>query len=143
MQFWMPSVEGTERTVDSVKISAFCVEFVSARIQPSLMKSGGLAVRVQGLQRYYAFQLSNQKMIQLIRVLEGQEAVFTEVHFEWQPWNSYDLALEVKGNHFQGWVDGHLVVDFVDPDTAIANGAIGLRVEEGFLITNFVKLRPV
>ena len=117
--------------------------YISARIQPSLMKSGGLAVHVQGLHRYYAFQLSNQKMIQLIRVLESREAVLTEVHFEWQPWNSYDLALEVEGNHFQGWVDGHLVVDFVDPDTAIASGAIGLCVEEGFLITNSVKLRPV
>jgi ADP-ribosylglycohydrolase len=117
--------------------------YISARIQPSLMKSGGLAVHVQGLLRYYAFQLSNQKMIQLIRVLEGQEAVLSEVHFEWQPWNSYDLALEVQGNHFQGWVDGHLVVDLVDPDKAIASGAIGLRVEEGFLITNAVNLRPV
>ena len=116
---------------------------ISARIRPSLMKSGGLAVRVQGLQRYYAFQLSNQKMIQLIRVFEGQEVVLTEVHFEWQPWNSYDLALEVEGNHFQGWVDGHLVVDFMGTDTAIASGAIGLLVEEGFLITNSVKLQPV
>jgi hypothetical protein len=117
--------------------------YISARIRPSLMKSGGLAVRVQGLQRYYVFQLSSQKMIQLIRVFEGQEAVLTEVHFEWQPWNSYDLALEVEGNHFQGWVDGNLVVDFVDIDTVIASGAIGLLVEEGFLITNSIKLKPV
>jgi hypothetical protein len=117
--------------------------YISAQICPSLMKSGGLAVRVQGLQRYYAFQLSDHKMIQLIRVFEGQEVLLAEVHFEWQPWNLYDLALEAEGNHFQGWVDGHLVVDVVDTDTAIASGAIGLLVEEGFLITNSVMLKPV
>ncbi|HEX5807839.1 MAG TPA: ADP-ribosylglycohydrolase family protein [Anaerolineales bacterium] len=117
--------------------------YIRARIRPSLMKSGGLAVRVQGLRRYYAFLLSNQKMIQLVRVFEGKEVVLSEVHFEWQPWNSYDLALEVRGDHFKGWVNGHLVLDFVYKDTAIASGAIGLVVEEGFLITNSVKLHPV
>lgn len=117
--------------------------YISARIRPSLMKSGGLAVRVQGLQRYYALQLSNQKLLQLVRVFEGREVVLAEVPFEWQPWNSYDLALQVEGNHLQGWVDGHPIVDFVETDTAIASGAIGLLVKEGFLITNSVKLQPV
>src|SRR5215213_327934 len=57
--------------------------YINARIRPSLMKSGGLAVRVRGLECYYAFQLSHQNMIQLIRVFDGQEVVLTEVHFEW------------------------------------------------------------
>ena len=116
---------------------------ISARIRPSLMRSGGLAVRVQGLRHYYAFRLSDQMKIQLIRVFEGQEVVLSEVHFEWQPWNSYDLTLEVRGDHFKGWVDGHLVIEFVDTNIPIASGAIGLLVEEGFLITNSVKLKPV
>ncbi|MGB8980608.1 MAG: ADP-ribosylglycohydrolase family protein [Anaerolineales bacterium] len=116
---------------------------VSARIRPSLLKAGGLAVRVQGLQRYYALQLFDKKTVRLIRVYEGQKAVLSEFPFEWEFWESYDLALEVRGNQFKGWVDGKLVMEFEDRDSQLTSGAIGLIVEDGFLMTNSVTLKPV
>jgi hypothetical protein len=116
---------------------------VRARIRPSLMKSGGLAVRVQGLQRYYTLQLAGQKTIQLVRFYDGQATVLAEVPFDWQSWESYDLALDVQGDGFKGWVNGDLVLEFVDAKTPLTSGAIGLAVEEGFLMTDAVMLKPL
>jgi ADP-ribosylglycohydrolase len=116
---------------------------VRALIRPSLMKSGGLAVRVQGLQRYYTFQLAGQETIQLLRLYDGQETVLAEAPFDWQSWESYDLALGVQGDRFKGWVNGDLVLEFVDAKTPLTSGAIGLAVEEGFLMTDAVVVKPL
>jgi hypothetical protein len=59
---------------------------VSASVRTTLFKSGGLAARVQGLQRYYALQLTESKTIRLVRVFEGRETVLAEANFDWQVW---------------------------------------------------------
>lgn len=116
---------------------------VSARIRPSLMKSGGLAARVQGLQRYYALQLAERGSVQLIRAYEGEQSLLAEAPFEWQFWGTYDLEIAVQGDRLRGWVDGNLVVEFVDTATPLASGCIGLTVEEGFFMTDAVTLKPL
>jgi hypothetical protein len=116
---------------------------LSARILPSLIKSGGLAARVQGLQRYYALQLAGQKTVQLIRVYDGQSTVLSEVPFEWRFWEAYDLALAVQGDHLRGWLNGELLIDVLDAATPLSSGSIGLIVEEGFLMTDAVSLKPL
>jgi hypothetical protein len=116
---------------------------LSARIRPSLIKSGGLAARVQGLQRYYALQLAGQKTVQLIRVYDGQSTVLSEVPFEWRFWEAYDLALAVRGDRLQGWVNGDLVFDVLDAATPLISGSVGLIVEEGFVMTDAVSLKPL
>ena len=116
---------------------------LSAQILPSSIKSGGLAVRVQGLQRYYALQLAGQKALQLIRVYDGQNTVLSEVPFEWRFWEAYDLALAVQGDHLRGWLNGELVIDVLDAATPLTCGAIGLIVEEGFLMSDALMLKPL
>jgi hypothetical protein len=69
---------------------------ITAAIRPAMIKAGGLAARVQGLQRFYALQLTQDKKIRLVRVYEGMETILAEAHCAWQFWQGYKMSLEMK-----------------------------------------------
>jgi len=46
---------------------------VSTVVRPALVKAGGLAVRIQGLLRFYALQMTEQKTIRLLRSTMAQK----------------------------------------------------------------------
>jgi ADP-ribosylglycohydrolase len=116
---------------------------VSAPLRPAMVKSGGLAVRVQGLRRFYALLLTHDKKVRLVKVVDEQETILAESSFEWQLWHDYRLGLEVQGDHLRAWVDGNLLFDVSDPGSPLIEGAIGLVVEEGNLMADWVQVEPV
>jgi hypothetical protein len=116
---------------------------ISSPVRPAMMKAGGLAARVQGLRRFYALQLTNTKKLQLLRVYEDSGTVLAEVPFDWQLWEAYDLVLEVKGSRLRGWAAGQKLIDYDDAGTPLTEGAIGLVLEEGHLMTDWVAVEPV
>jgi len=116
---------------------------VSADICPALIKAGGLAARVQGLLRFYALQLTADNKVRLVRFYEGQQTVLAEAPCAWQFWETYPLSLEVKGSRLRGWVGNQLALEAEDTSTPLEEGAIGLFVEEGHLMTNAVSITPV
>lgn len=115
---------------------------VSTVVRPALLKTGGLAARVQGLLRFYALQLTNHKTIRLLRIFDGVEEVLAETPCDWQLWQPIELSLEVKGSHLQAWVAEKQVFDLKDPNTPLTEGAIGLVLEEGHMIAEAVKITP-
>lgn len=115
---------------------------VSTVVQPALLKTGGIAARVQGLLRFYALQLTNQKTIRLLRVYDGTEEVLAETPYDWQLWQPVSLSLEVKGSHLRAWVAEKQVFDLEDSGTPLTEGAIGLILEEGHMIAGAVKITP-
>jgi hypothetical protein len=112
---------------------------VPATIRPALIKSGGLAVRVQGLTRLYALQLTEQKTARLLKACEGQETVLAEVPFDWDFWQSYEFQLEARGNHLVGKIDG-VTLEATDTDQPFLEGSIGLVVEVGHMMANAVRV---
>ena len=114
----------------------------SATITPHLAAARGIAVRVQGLRRYYALLLRDRDGIQLLRALDG-DRVLAEAAFEWQFGQAYDLRLEAAGSHLRAWVDGKLLFDLDDPATPLTGGAVGLLIEQGRAATDSVSVRPV
>ncbi len=116
---------------------------VTADIRPALLSLGGLAARVQGLQRFYTLALTGDHKIRLLKIYEGQETVLAEAPCEWQPWQTYRLSLEVHDSHLRGWLDGRLVADVEDREIPLASGAIGLVVKEGHLMTDQVNVEAL
>ncbi|HSV86081.1 MAG TPA: ADP-ribosylglycohydrolase family protein [Levilinea sp.] len=116
---------------------------LTAPIRPALVKSGGLAVRVQGLRRFYALEFSGAKTLRLLKVVDDQETVMAEIPFDWQLWRTYPLSLEIKGDHLRAWVEGQLVFEVDDPGSPLNEGAIGLVVEEGNLMADWVQVEAV
>jgi ADP-ribosylglycohydrolase len=114
---------------------------VSARITPAMFQSGGIAACVQGLARFYAFELVYPGKARLLKVLDG-EHVLAETAFDWKIWQAYELALESQRDRLRAWIDGQLVFDLVDEERPLQEGGVALTVFEGHLATHAVEVRP-
>jgi len=125
---------------------------VSAGITPHMVRSGGIAARVQGLRRYYALLLAPQSRLRLVKLADGGagptgEQVLAETELSWQPRETYDLALEVTGDsrhgtRLQGWVDGRRIFDLRDDSAPLEHGAVALVCEAGTLACEVVRIQP-
>jgi ADP-ribosylglycohydrolase len=112
----------------------------SADVTPHLAKRAGIAVRVQGLTRFYGLLLAEGNRVQLIKKFH-QETVLAELPFDWRFGDTYQMTLEVNGNKLTGKIDGQTIIEA--EDDALDGGAVGLVIEEGRTATNRVQISSV
>lgn len=115
---------------------------LESTITPHLVQTFGLAVRVQGLERYYALLLENRDIVKLVKKLDG-EKVLRRIPFIWHYDQSYHLKLTVNDNAIKGWVNSNLLFQIEDQENTLTHGAIGLVCEEGRIGTDFVLVQPL
>jgi hypothetical protein len=115
---------------------------VTATVRPAMVKSGGIAARVQGLRRFYSLELAFGGKLRLQKAYEGANQVLAEADFDWQLWQAYQLSLEVQDTHLRAWVDGKLMFDVEDTGPALTAGGVALVVEEGHLLSAEVRVGP-
>lgn len=113
---------------------------VQSTLTMPLATAAGVAVRVQGLQRYYAMLLCEDGMARLVRVLDG-EKVLEEVPVNWHLDQSYEFQLAAYGNRIMGWIDGDWLFDVAD-DSPLTCGSVGLVIEEGHMFADEVEVTP-
>jgi ADP-ribosylglycohydrolase len=113
-----------------------------AVITPHLVRQFGLALRVQGLQRYYALLLCNDMWLRLVKVMDGEQ-VLAEVDFDWRGEDSYRLGIQARGSQVQAWIDGEMILEAEDEGQALAGGGVGLVCDEGCISTSEVRVGPV
>ncbi len=113
---------------------------VTATMTPHMCKTGGVAVRTQGLQRYYAL-LCDQKTFKIVKVL-GHETVLAESKGGWTFGKSLELKLKIKGNKLIGSVNGKKVLEATDPDNSLLGGGVGLICEEGRIGCERITVNP-
>jgi hypothetical protein len=119
---------------------------VTADVTPHLVKSAGIAVRVQGMRRYYALLLCRDGVespakARLAKMLDTP-TVLAEVEFPWTFGETHELSLEVANATLQAWIDGMALFTATDPQP-LENGAVALVCEEGRTATNVVRVRSV
>lgn len=112
-----------------------------ARCRVNLANSFGLAVRVQGLKRYYALEIDKRGTARLIE-MRYQRRVLAEAATEWALYRWYDLELAVTGNRLVASIDGQALFDVTVQD-AFEGGGIGLLVDEGRLNVNQVEVEAL
>jgi ADP-ribosylglycohydrolase len=115
---------------------------VSARVTSAKFQSGGIAVRVQGLKRFYALLLVEGGKLQLLKALDGNH-ILAECDFHWDIWKPYEMRLEVIGNHLRGWIDGKMLLETVDEGSPLSGGGIALVIERGHLAAPAVHIEPL
>ncbi len=103
-----------------------------------LVRSGGIAVRVQGLQRYYSLELTNYNTARLIKMLDGLK-VLCEIDFKVEFDKEYTFSLSVEDNRINGKIDD-IELNYIDEADPLLFGGIGLVVEDGTLFTNKIHL---
>ena len=112
-----------------------------ADITPWLMDAGGIAVRVQGLKRFYALQLVKGNKVRLLKALEN-DTILAENDFDWEIHNTYALKLQASGNQLKAWVDGELFFDITDEVTPLSGGAVAYVVDQGHIASQAMTVKP-
>ena len=118
---------------------------VTADVTPHLVKSAGIAARVQGMRRYYALLLCRDAVaapskIRLVKVLHTPE-VLAEADLPWEFGATHELSLEVAGGTLRAWVDGEALFTVTDAQP-FTGGAVALVCEEGRTATHVVRVQP-
>ncbi len=120
---------------------------VSADVTPHMVKSAGIAVRVQGMRRYYALLLCNDDAdghptARLVKALDGS-TVLAETDLAWEFGETHDLGLEVVGTRLRAWIDDQQIFEVDDTDRPLTGGAVALVCEEGRTATQVVTVQQV
>jgi hypothetical protein len=105
---------------------------VRSAITPYLARNAGLAVRVQGLRRYYALLLGSDGVARLVK-MDDSETILAETPFAWDLFTSYTLSLTVEGATLTGVINNTVKLTATDPGSRLAAGAAGFVIEEGTL----------
>jgi hypothetical protein len=113
-----------------------------ARVTPHFATASGLAVRVQGMRRYYALLLSDVNRVRLVKALDGKRTL-AEFDSPWSFFHGYDLALEAEGSALRGWIDGRLLFDLEDADRPLLDGGVGLVATQGCFSCDAVSVSPL
>jgi hypothetical protein len=112
---------------------------VTADISADLAASCGIALRAQGMRRYYALLLHRSGEVRLVKVV-GEETVLASCPFEWNFGESYSLNIAARGNELTASVNGEAVLSAKD-DT-LKGGGMALVIEEGCSTTHKVEVKP-
>jgi hypothetical protein len=113
----------------------------AATLTLHLAKQAGIAVRVQGMRRYYALLLSGDGKARLVKALDG-DTVLAEADYPWQFGTSQDFRLRVTGNRIQASLDGHPLFDVTDSDRPLTGGGVAYVVEEGRVMSDAMTVKP-
>ncbi|MGO1074409.1 ADP-ribosylglycohydrolase family protein [Inquilinus sp. CA228] len=116
---------------------------VAADVMIHLGREAGVAVRVQGLRRYYAALLSRDGMLRLVRQRDEERTVLAETAFAWSLERSYDIEVAAEGDRITCRIGGVTLEARDGSGEAFRDGGIGLLVHEGALSSNDVRVTAV
>ncbi|KAI6080658.1 ADP-ribosylation/Crystallin J1 [Hypoxylon rubiginosum] len=112
----------------------------------------GIAVRVRGLNRYYAVRFivneHGQKCVELTKALDEHRIKLDSTPFEWQFDTPYDIIVMVEGGRLSACVGegGEVEVDATDmveveaTDMQYPGGGIGLIATDGSLLVESIEI---
>ncbi|SHG29411.1 ADP-ribosylglycohydrolase [Kaistia soli DSM 19436] len=113
---------------------------VAADAMVHLGNEAGVAVRVQGLRRYYAALLSRDGKLRLVRQRDETRTVLAEMPFDWTLETLYDMEVEADGTTLRCRIGDTSLTAADESPEALHDGGIGLLVHEGALSSNTVRI---
>jgi ADP-ribosylglycohydrolase len=118
---------------------------IDARLRLRLAKEAGLAVRVQGLTRFYALLLGDDGKARLVKEWEGRRTVLAERRFRRVCNEDVRLELAVRGTAIAGLIDGKVRLQAEDRETdrPLEGGAAGVVLHEGTVRIDTLRVRPL
>jgi ADP-ribosylglycohydrolase len=115
---------------------------VEAELTIDLADSVGVALRVQGLRRYYALIVTRNGVAQIVKCSPRVE-VLTECRFHWDFDSKVKFRFSVDRNRLTGTVDRTIVLETVDEYDPLTNGAVGVFVSQGRVSLREFRISPV
>lgn len=99
----------------------------------------GLAVRVQGLNRYYAVMLLRGGKVAIIKAADEERIELAVARFDWEIDKKYQLTLGIKRPEIHAKVGN---VELKVSDAAYGGGAVGLVVTAGSISADCIDVKP-
>jgi ADP-ribosylglycohydrolase len=112
----------------------------SAEVMLHLGNYGGLAVRAQGLRRYYGARVTRDGKMQIVRVRDGDTKVLAETAFKTEFEKPIAMRVAANGDEVVFEADGVTISARDSDPEALADGGIGLLVHEGALSSNEIRV---
>ena len=100
----------------------------------------GLAIRVRGLNRYYAIMFLRGNRIALVKARDEQRLELSSVPFQWSLDTSYEVKIEVQGGTIVARI-GKIVLRATDHE--YPSGGVGLVVTDGSLSADSIDISPI
>ncbi|KAJ8123331.1 hypothetical protein O1611_g9618 [Lasiodiplodia mahajangana] len=100
----------------------------------------GVAVRVQGLNRYYALEFASGGNLVLVKALDKQRIKFAATGFDWKIDTKYTIIVTIEHNKLYAQVGN---VTLSTTDWQYQTGGIGLVVTNGSLSVNSIEIGPI
>ena len=112
---------------------------VTSKLTINLGKRAGIAVRVQGMRRYYALLLCRDGFARLVKAMDG-DTILAEIPFAWAFGDTAEFCLQVNGHTLIGSINGREMLRAIDENRPLNGGGIALVVEEGKIETQAVEV---
>ncbi|ROW03722.1 hypothetical protein VMCG_05333 [Cytospora schulzeri] len=108
-----------------------------------LGQPAGVAIRVRGLNRYYAMMFSaHGSTVTLVKALDEKRIVMASANFSWQLDQAYEVIIEAKGPHIVGRVGG-TELKLMAEDDQYVGGGLGLVVTDGTMSAGHIQIEPL
>lgn len=115
----------------------------SGQVMIHLGNYGGLAVRAQGLRRYYGARVTRDGKMQIVRVRDEDTKVLAETEFKTEFEKHIAMKVTAEGARITFEADGvSLTAEDASVD-AFRDGGVGLLVHEGALSSNEIRIGGV
>ncbi|MDE2127453.1 MAG: ADP-ribosylglycohydrolase family protein [Armatimonadetes bacterium] len=111
-----------------------------AEVNIHMAARAGIAVRVQGMTRFYALWRASEGHIELVRVLDGETQVLAASPFAWPLDRTVPLSLTVSGARLTGTAGADTILSA--EDHMLDGGAIALLCSEGTVGFRNVAVAP-
>ena len=111
-------------------------------ITPYLAKQVGVAIRVQGLTRYYALVLGDNQVVRIVK-MDDEETVLAECPFAWDLYRPYRFSLTADGATLTGAIDESVTLTTSDPGSRLTSGGAGFVIEVGSMGADFLAISPI
>jgi ADP-ribosylglycohydrolase len=116
---------------------------VAADVTVHLADYAGVAVRVQGLRRYYAILLIRPNLLRVVKIYDGVAAILAETAFDWAFETPYQFEIEVEGRRIGCKIGATELRAHDDDPRALDDGGIALVVCEGASSSNDIRVSPL
>jgi len=111
-------------------------------ITPYLAQRVGIAIRVQGLKRYYALLLEDDQVVRIVKMDDG-ETVLAECRFAWELYQPYRFTLTADGTTLSATIDDAIALTASDPRSRLTSGGAGFVIEVGTMGADFLAISPI
>ncbi|KAF2095323.1 ADP-ribosylglycohydrolase [Rhizodiscina lignyota] len=100
----------------------------------------GVAVRVQGLRRWYALLFTSGGRIAFVKSIDRSKVELASAEFKWELDRSYEVAVTVVDTTLKAQIDGKGVLEA--SDDRFSHGGIGFVVTNGSVSAEEVRISP-